>query len=45
MQVLLGDTAYGAVGRRIEAQKTCGVKLIAPPPRGAQIADFSSDRV
>ena len=34
MQVVLGDTAYGATRLRIEAEKSCGVKIIAPPPKG-----------
>lgn len=36
IEVVLGDTAYGAVGLRVEAKKTLGVKVLAPPPRRNQ---------
>ncbi len=34
IQQVLADTAYGAVGLRQRVQRTLGVRLVAPPPKG-----------
>ncbi len=36
IEVVLGDTAYGSVALCVDAQRLCGVEIIAPPPAGGE---------